>query len=100
MARSDVLDTHDVIAAMSELHPDWELASGKLHRELVFADFITAFSFMTAVAIKAEKLDHHPEWSNTYNRVTVDLVTHDSAGTTQLDLELAAHIDACSSHRA
>lgn len=97
MTRPAVLDDDYISTAMRELHPDWQFVSGKLHRELVFADFVAAFSFMTAVAMKAEQLDHHPEWSNVYNRVTVDLVTHDPAGITQLDLDLAAHIDHCSS---
>lgn len=78
---------------MSSLHLDWDLVSGKLHRELRFQNFVEAFSFMTAVALHAEKADHHPEWSNIYNRVTIDLVTHDAKGITQLDLDLAATID-------
>lgn len=78
---------------MADLHPDWDLVSGKLHRELTFANFVEAFSFMSAVALHAEKADHHPEWSNVYNRVTIDLVTHDASGITQLDLDLAAVID-------
>ncbi len=78
---------------MQDLHSDWDLVSGKLHRELEFANFVDAFAFMTAIAIHAEKADHHPEWSNVYNRVTIDLVTHDVDGITQLDLDLAAKID-------
>jgi len=93
MARPPKLSTGDVAAAMSDLHPDWDLVSGKLHRELKFANFIDAFAFMSAIALHAEKADHHPEWSNVYNRVTIDLVTHDAAGITQLDLELATIID-------
>jgi 4a-hydroxytetrahydrobiopterin dehydratase len=67
----------------------WELKDGKLHISLKFADFVAAFAFMTAAAIHAEKLNHHPEWSNVYNRVEIDLTTHDSGGITELDFKLA-----------
>ena len=70
--------------------PGWELADGKLRREFVFQDFVTAFGFMSQVALVAEKMDHHPEWSNVYNRVVVELQTHDAGGLTDLDFELAA----------
>lgn len=73
--------------------PAWTIVDGKLHRELHFGDFAEAFAFMTRVAIHAEKLDHHPEWSNVWNRVTIDLVTHDAGGLTELDIELADRID-------
>ena len=71
----------------------WELASGKLHREFRFDDFNRAFSFMTSVALVAESMDHHPDWSNVYNRVVVDLSTHDAGGVTELDFKLAAAAD-------
>lgn len=90
------IDTGDVATAMQSLHPDWDLVNGKLHRELQFANFVEAFAFMTAIAIHAEKMNHHPEWSNVYNRVSIDLVTHDagpSGAISQLDLDLAAIID-------
>ncbi len=93
MGRPTKLTTAEVATAMSELHPDWDLASGKLHRELRFPTFAAAFGFMTTIAIAAEKLDHHPEWSNVYNRVTIDLVTHDVDGISRLDFELAAVVD-------
>jgi 4a-hydroxytetrahydrobiopterin dehydratase len=67
---------------------------GKLHRDYKFADFSHAFGFMAAVATVAEKLDHHPDWTNVYNRVTVDLNTHDAGGITVLDFELAAKMEA------
>jgi len=67
----------------------WTLAGGKLHREYKFKDFAHAFGFMATAAPLIEKMDHHPEWANVYNRVTVDLVTHDSGGITQADLDLA-----------
>ncbi len=94
MARPTKLPTGDVAEAMAELHLDWDLVNGKLHRELRFANFAEAFGFMASIAIIAEKMDHHPEWSNVYNRVTIDLVTHDVDGISNLDLELAAIIDA------
>lgn len=69
--------------------PGWSLDGGKLAREFKFADFARAFGFMASVAIEADKLNHHPEWSNVYNRVTVRLVTHEAKGITGLDFELA-----------
>ena len=89
MPRPQKLDAADVGRRLQDL-PGWELVDGKLHRRFVFPDFAEAFRFMTAVAAEAERLNHHPEWSNVYNRVTVDLVTHDAAGITTLDFELAA----------
>ncbi len=70
----------------------WAVVNGKLHRTFQFRDFTEAFGFMTRVALIAEKMDHHPEWSNVYNRVAIDLVTHDAGGLTVLDFELAARI--------
>jgi 4a-hydroxytetrahydrobiopterin dehydratase len=72
--------------------PGWSRAGDKLHRELRFPDFPTAFAFMTRVAFVAERMDHHPDWSNVYNRVTIDLQTHDVGGLSQLDFDLAAEI--------
>jgi 4a-hydroxytetrahydrobiopterin dehydratase len=71
----------------------WTVINQKLHKKFIFADFITAFGFMTKVALLAETAAHHPEWSNVYNRVTIDLTTHDSGGITQKDLALAQAID-------
>jgi 4a-hydroxytetrahydrobiopterin dehydratase len=68
----------------------WEIVDGKLHREFRFRDFVEAFGFMSRCALVAEKMDHHPEWSNVWNRVTVDLVTHDAGGITDLDTQLAS----------
>jgi len=67
----------------------WELKDNKLHISLKFADFVTAFAFMTAAAFHAEKMNHHPEWKNVYNRVEIDLTTHDAGGITALDFKLA-----------
>lgn len=73
---------------------NWTVANGKLHREYKFADFIHAFGFMATSAIAIEKMNHHPEWFNVYNRVVVDLTTHDSGGITANDIELAGILDA------
>ena len=67
----------------------WRIEAGKLRRDFKFSGFVEAFGFMTRVAIVAEKMDHHPEWSNVYNRVSVDLTTHDVGGITELDFALA-----------
>ncbi|MEM7610514.1 MAG: 4a-hydroxytetrahydrobiopterin dehydratase [Pseudomonadota bacterium] len=82
-----------VIAALGDLD-GWSLEAGKLHREFKFADFITAFGFMSSAAIAAEKMNHHPEWFNVYSTVRVDLTTHDAGGITPLDFELAEKMNA------
>jgi 4a-hydroxytetrahydrobiopterin dehydratase len=76
--------------------PGWEPAIGRdaLHKSFKFEDFNAAFGFMTRVAIKAQELDHHPEWFNVYNRVEVLLATHDADGVTELDVTLAQIMDA------
>jgi 4a-hydroxytetrahydrobiopterin dehydratase len=81
------------IAALSTELPQWTVREGKLHRELRFADFSAAFGFMTRVALAAEALGHHPEWCNVWNRVTINLTTHDTGGLSDLDLALAQQID-------
>ena len=91
MARPPKLDDSAIRDALTGL-PGWSIASGKLHRELRFRDFVEAFGFMSSVALVAERMDHHPEWSNVYARVSIDLVTHDAGGITELDLELARRI--------
>ena|SRR5688572_12121380 len=72
---------------------NWSIVNSKLHREYRFADFIHAFGFMATAALAIEKMNHHPEWSNVWNRVTVDLTTHDAGGVTESDLELAKLLD-------
>lgn len=67
----------------------WTLKGDKLHREYKFADFVTAFGFMSSVALVAQGMDHHPEWFNVWNVVRVDLATHDAGGITSLDVKLA-----------
>jgi 4a-hydroxytetrahydrobiopterin dehydratase len=85
------------IADLAGNLPGWSLVNGKLHRELRFADFSAAFGFMARVALAAEQLGHHPEWSNVWNRVVIDLTTHDTGGLSNLDVELARRIDALAS---
>ncbi len=74
------------------LLPEWRVVDGKLRRRFEFPSFVAAFGFMTRVAMAAERMDHHPDWSNSYRTVTIDLHTHDSGGVTALDLELARRI--------
>jgi 4a-hydroxytetrahydrobiopterin dehydratase len=76
---------------------DWKVVNDKLNRTFQFDNFVDAFAFMTKVAIVAEKMDHHPELFNVYNRVVIDLTTHDAGGIGALDIELAQKIDALSS---
>lgn len=73
---------------------EWTRTDGRLHREFRFADFSTAWGFMTRVALEAEKRNHHPDWSNSWNTVVIDLVSHDAGGITDRDVELASAIDA------
>ena len=75
----------------------WQLHAGKLHKEYRFKNFVECFGFMAKVALIAESMQHHPEWSNVYNRLTVDLSTHDVGGISQRDFELARQMDACQS---
>jgi 4a-hydroxytetrahydrobiopterin dehydratase len=74
--------------------PSWRLENARLRRDFVFADFVEAFGFMTRVALLAERADHHPEWSNVYKRVTIQLSTHEVSGISERDTKLAAEIDA------
>jgi len=93
MARPKKMHAEELSAALAQL-PLWTLVDGKLRRELQFDDFVTAFGFMTSVALVAEKMDHHPDWFNVYGRVVINLNTHDADGITVLDTELAARVDA------
>jgi 4a-hydroxytetrahydrobiopterin dehydratase len=85
----------DQRAALAHTLPDWRLAADRdaLVRGFKFKDFVEAFGFMTRVALLAEKADHHPEWSNVYNRVEILLTTHDCDGLSARDLALAKAID-------
>lgn len=92
MARVQKLSEADVTGRLPEI-PGWELSDGKLQRTLTFNTFVQAFGFMTSVALLAEAMDHHPDWSNVYNRVTIGLNTHDVGGISDLDFELAKKIN-------
>jgi len=72
---------------------NWTFEKGVIKREFEFKNFVEAFSFMTAIALEAEKLDHHPDWSNAYNKVRIALSTHSANGITKMDLDLAGKID-------
>lgn len=95
------LSADEVRGALAAL-PDWvfDEARGAIHRNFVFADFGAAFAFMTRVALAAERADHHPEWSNVYNRVDITLSTHDCGGVSQRDIALATLADAAFGHDA
>ena len=71
----------------------WVIQDAKLHKEFQFSSFIEAFGFMTQLALVAESMNHHPEWFNVYNRVVIDLTTHDAGGISNLDFELASKAD-------
>ena len=85
---------------LAELNSDapskhhWQLRNDKLYRQFLFADFVTAFGFMAQAALIAERMNHHPEWSNVYATVEVELTTHDANGISELDFELAQAINA------
>ncbi|MFA5587375.1 MAG: 4a-hydroxytetrahydrobiopterin dehydratase [Bacteroidales bacterium] len=72
---------------------EWSIENNAIKREFKFKTFVEAFGFMASVALEAEKLDHHPDWSNSYNKVTISLTNHEAKGITQLDFDLAATID-------
>lgn len=82
----------EIAAAVGRL-TGWSVKDGKLHREYKFPDFAHAMGFMMTAAPAIERLDHHPEWANVYNRVTVDLSTHDAGGITQKDCDLAVLLE-------
>jgi 4a-hydroxytetrahydrobiopterin dehydratase len=87
------LSDAEIEAALADL-AGWRRDGDKLLRELRFADFVTAFGFMAAVALVAERMNHHPEWWNVYGTVRIHLTTHDAGGISRNDLELARAIDA------
>jgi len=82
------------IQELADSLPAWSLVDGRLQRQFTFVDFSEAFGFMTRVALVAEQLNHHPDWSNVWNRVSIALTTHDLGGLSNLDLELARRINA------
>jgi 4a-hydroxytetrahydrobiopterin dehydratase len=86
------LDDDSVAAAIARLD-GWERDGQSIRKEFTFADFGEAFGFMARMALVSEKLDHHPDWSNSWNRVVVTLSSHDAGGVTQRDLDWAARAD-------
>jgi len=89
---ADKLTEDAIHAALADLS-GWSLADGKLHRELEFADCNAAFGFMARSALVAEQMNHHPEWFNVWNKVVIDLATHDAGGVTQKDVDLATKMN-------
>ena len=87
------LSAREIQAKLASL-PGWSVVGGHLRRELRFKDFSEAFAFMTRVALIAEQRNHHPDWSNVYNRVTIDLWTHDAGGITESDVKFAQAVSA------
>ena len=81
------------LAAAAATLPGWSVVGGKLHRDFQFADFVHAFGFMATAAIAIEAMNHHPEWFNMWNRVSVDLTTHDAGGITERDVTLAKKLN-------
>ena len=92
MADRQKLSEAEVRARLSEI-PGWELVEGKLHKTFRFASFVQAFGFMSSVALVAEAMNHHPDCTNVYNRVTIALNTHDVGGISALDFTLAKRIE-------
>jgi 4a-hydroxytetrahydrobiopterin dehydratase len=92
MHESDAKLSRREIAAGLRSLTGWRIAKGKLHRVFEFKDFTRAFAFMKRVALAAGRMDHHPDWSNAYNKVTIDLSTHSAGGLTEDDFTLAGKI--------
>jgi 4a-hydroxytetrahydrobiopterin dehydratase len=90
------LTPDEITRVVAELE-GWDLDGASLRRQFVFGNFVEAFGFMAQVALIAEKLDHHPNWSNVYNRVDIAVTTHDAGGLTALDVEFVRRVDALSS---
>jgi 4a-hydroxytetrahydrobiopterin dehydratase len=86
------LSEHELATTLTSLN-GWSIVHGKLHKEFKFNDFIEAFGFMSSVALIAERMNHHPDWSNVYNKVVIDLMTHDLGGISMLDVEFAGRVD-------
>ena len=82
------LSDEQIQTALQDLE-GWSVVDGKLHKEFQFSDFTEAFEFMTKASMEIEEMDHHPEWFNVYNKLVVDLMTHDASGITETDTKLA-----------
>lgn len=92
MSERKRLSDREVADALKTLD-GWSVMSGKLHKEFKFKDFVQAFGFMSSVALIAEKMNHHPDWSNVYSRVVIDLATHDLDGISTFDVEFASSVN-------
>lgn len=92
MAKVAKLSESEIQAALKKLE-GWSVHSGQLHKTFRFGSFVEAFGFMARAALVAESMQHHPEWSNVYDRVTVNLITHDIGGISDRDLTLAKKLD-------
>lgn len=86
------LESAEINKALESLD-GWKVVDEKLHKNFEFKSFNEAFGFMTRAAMEIEKMNHHPEWLNTYNRISISLTTHDAGGITQNDLKLARILD-------
>ncbi len=87
------IDKTEISKRIEKLNPAWTLKDNSIQRHYIFNDFIEAFSFMTSVAMLAEKVNHHPNWENVYNKVNITLFTHEAGGLTEKDFNLAKEID-------
>jgi 4a-hydroxytetrahydrobiopterin dehydratase len=92
MPRPTKLSEEEITTRLQRV-PGWTVLKGKLHREVQCKDFVEAFGFMSSVALIAEGMNHHPEWSNVYRTVVIDLTTHDAGGISELDFELASRVN-------
>lgn len=99
MQKRSRLSDQEIQSALAKL-PEWSFTDGKLHKAFRFRDFPSAFGFMATAAPTIERNDHHPEWTNVYNRVTVHLSTHDAGGVTSLDVELAELLESIANRLA
>ena len=90
--KAKLLSSEEILDINKRL-PQWEIKEKKISREFKFLNFVEAFGFMTKVAIMAESINHHPNWSNVYSNVKIDLTSHDLDGISTLDIELALAID-------
>lgn len=92
MADPKKLSPEEITEALKSLK-NWSLVNGRLRKELRFGNFVEAFGFMCSVALVAERMNHHPEWFNVYNKVIIDLTTHDVGGISTVDTQFAAAVD-------
>lgn len=97
MQQYKCLSSEDIETHLVQL-PGWRLEANVLKTSLQFSDFTSAFAFMTQVAMIAEKMNHHPDWQNVYNRVDINLSTHEAGGVTDLDIQLAKKITTIRKH--